>query len=306
MRESKIDQIIRKSKESQDGEQSRAEDVRQENIPVRGGPQRRPPRPYIEPDNYEDEDDIDIRIRRDRVPSTRIVYPEDRRYRAARTVYHRDDSRYRLEKDGGRRVRRPRPRSRSNLITPPPASMNSNPIYDDYGAPAYSPPRLTTSPDPLDSRGSRSDRNRFEFEQDRNRSRSRVLSPYRGISIERERDDFGRRSMDMVDDEIYEPPEREGKSLKFDVNLHSLASDINDNQATKAPRPNNPSSIGKPEILSIEASRRYTGDSGGETVVLTTGLKTSISQPGHLRWMLAFSILIYSSLILTKMQSSGA
>lgn len=79
---------------------------------------------------------------------------------------------------------------------------------------------------------------------------------------------------DVERDERYEPPESDGKSLKFDVNLLSLAS-----------RPNKISSTCKPELVSIETSRRYTGDSGGETVVLTTGLKDQPSHPGHLRWM---------------------
>jgi hypothetical protein len=84
--------------------------------------------------------------------------------------------------------------------------------------------------------------------------------------------------------EEYEPPEKRGKSLKFDVNLLSLASDIKDNQGTKVPRPTKTPSINKPETVLIETSQRYT-DSGGETVVLTTGLRDLTSKLGHLRWM---------------------
>ena len=82
----------------------------------------------------------------------------------------------------------------------------------------------------------------------------------------------------------YEPPEYRGKSLKFDVNLSSLATDNKDNQTTKAHRPTKTPSMDEPEIVSIETSRRYT-DSVGETLVLTTGVKVSSSQLGHLHWM---------------------
>ncbi|KAH8802972.1 hypothetical protein F5884DRAFT_903578 [Xylogone sp. PMI_703] len=78
---------------------------------------------------------------------------------------------------------------------------------------------------------------------------------------------------------------KEGKSLKFDVNLLSLASDIKDSQANKISRPSKPLNIDKPDIVSIETSRRYTEDSDEETVVLTTTLKSLSSQPGHLRWV---------------------
>jgi hypothetical protein len=84
--------------------------------------------------------------------------------------------------------------------------------------------------------------------------------------------------------EEYEPPEERGKNLKFDVNLLSLASNIKDDQASKAPRPTKTPSINKPEIMLIESSQRYT-ESGGEAVVLTIGLRDSSSQLGHLRWM---------------------
>jgi hypothetical protein len=148
----------------------------------------------------------------------------------------------------------------------------------------YSPPGRTASPDPLDTRYSRRSTYRDEFreyydhelrylERDRtyyeDRSRSPSRQRYREPLYEREREreyydpprePYNRRSPSrrVIVEETYEsqeeygPPEKRGKSLKFDVNLLSLASNIKDNQAIKVLHPTKASSIDKPEIVLIE------------------------------------------------------
>jgi hypothetical protein len=181
-------------------------------------------------------------------------------------TYYDDQSRARARSRSRGRYREPeirieREREREYYdYPPPPLSRYGERIVDPkyYGSPPPSPPV----------------RERYrEPEIERDHSYHRTHNP-RVVTSERDE----RR-------EEYEPPESGGKSLKFDVNLLSLFNDIKNDQMTKVPRPNKTPSTDKPEIVSIETSRRYTGDSDGETVVLTTSLKAQSSLPGHLRWM---------------------